>query len=79
MHKVQTFGITKDFSNHKKLSRLYENFPDYLETFQIIRKPSRLSGDFLDHSDTFQTIWKLSRPSGNFPEHLEIGAFGYVF
>ena len=87
MHKLQTFGIIKDFWDHQKLSRLgypktfrtiwkisslSGNFPGYLETFEIIRKPSRLSGSFPDHPDTFQTIRKLSRPSGNFRGYPKI-------
>jgi len=51
MHKLQTFGIIKVFLYHpetfqiiRKLSRLFGNFPDYLETFQTIRKlPSAIS------------------------------------
>ena len=71
MHKLQTFGIIKDFLDHQKLSRLSRNFPDYPETFQIIRKLSRLSRNFPDHPDTFQIIRKPSRLSRNFLGFLE--------
>ena len=69
MHKLQTFGIIKDFLDQQRLSRLYENFPDHPDTFQIIRKPSRLSGNFLDYLETFQILQRFSRLSGNFPDH----------
>ena len=69
MHKLQTFGIIKDFLDQQRLSRLYENFPDHPDTFQIIRKPSRLSGNFLDYLETFQILQRFSRLSGNFPVH----------
>ena len=54
-----------------KLSRWPGNFPDGLETFQMVSKVSRWSGDFPDGLETFQMARKLSRWSGNFPNGLE--------
>ena len=72
MHKLQTFGLIKDFMYYpetfqivRKLSRISGNFPDHPDTFQIIRKPSRLSGNFLDCLETFQILWR----SGNFLDY----------
>ena len=79
MHKLQTFGIIKDFLDQQRLSRLYENFPDHPDTFQIIRKPSRLSGNFLDYLETFQILRRSSRLSWNFPDHLEISRLSGTF
>ena len=36
MHKLKTFSIIKDFSDHQKISRLSGNFPDQPDTFQIM-------------------------------------------
>ena len=51
----------------EKVSRLFGNFPDTLESFQTVRKLSTLSENFPHCQENFQTIWKLSRPSGNLP------------
>ena len=72
MHKLQTFGITKDFLDHQKLTKLSGNFPDYLETCQINRNFARPFGHFPDFPETFQSFWKLPRLSGNCPGSPEI-------
>ena len=50
---------------------IIKNFPDYQETFQIIRNLPRPSGHFPDYPKTFQTFRKPSRLSGNFPDHSD--------
>ena len=71
MHKLQTFGIIKDFSDHQKLSRLSRNFQDHPDTFQIIQKPSRPSKNFLDFLETFQVLLRFSKLSEKYPDHPE--------
>ena len=71
----------------RKVSRLFRNFPDGLESFQTVHKLFTLFGnfphcqDFFYYLETFQTnwkpsgnfpaVWKLFRTSGNFPDRLE--------
>ena len=78
MHKLQTFGIIKDFSDHqkpfqiiRKLPRPSGHFPDYLENFQTFRKLSRLSGNFADSPKIFPAIRKLSGLSRKYPDYPE--------
>ena len=68
----------KRFRAIPKISRLFRNFPGYLEIFQAIWKVSGLSGNYpgwpetfrtirkLSWPETFQAIWKLFRLSRNF-------------
>ena len=69
------YGCCNNTANNKifvgKVSRLFGNFPDGLESFQTVRKLSTLSGNFPHCQENFQTIWKLSGPTGNFLDHLE--------
>ena len=82
------YGSCNNIANNKvfvgKVSRLFGNIPDSLESFHTVWKLStlsvnfphfqknfRLSGNFPNQLETFQTIWKPSRRSGNFPERLE--------
>ena len=71
MHKLQTFGIIKDFSDHQKLSILSRNFLDNPENIQIIGNLSRQSRNFPGYLETFQIIRKLSRLTRNFPDHTD--------
>ena len=73
LFNLQRSGVDKSFSafwletnNHDR------NFPDYPETFQIIRKLLRLSGNFPGYPETFRTIQKISRLSRYFPETFRI-------
>ena len=47
-----------------KVSRLYANFPECLENFQIVRTVPLSSRKFLHCVGCFCIIWKESRPSG---------------
>ena len=47
------------------------DFPDGLETCQMVWKLSRLSGNFPDGLETFLLVWKLFRLCGNFPGGLQ--------
>ena len=71
MHKLQTFGIIKDFLYYPELSRLSGNFPDYPETSQTMWTLARLSGNLLDFQETFHILWRFSKLSENFPYHPE--------
>ena len=87
-YKSARYGCCNNTANNMifvgKVSGLFGNFPDGLESFQTVRKlstlsenfqncqkNSRLSENFPDQLETFQTVWKLSRVSGKFPNSLE--------
>ena len=70
-YKSARYGCCNNTANNKifvgKVSRLFGNIPDGLESFQTVRKLSTLSVNF-PHC---QEISKLSGPNGNFLDHLE--------
>ena len=72
---LQKIWMLQQTANNKifveKVSRLFGNFPDTLESFQTVRKLSTLSENFPHCQENFQTIWKLSGTTGNFPDRLE--------
>ena len=74
-YKSVRYGSCNNTANNTifvgKVSRLFGNIPDGLETFQTVRKLSTLSVNFPHCQENFQNIWKLSGPSGNFSDHLE--------
>ena len=74
-HDIYTPKVRKLLSRHRwqsanidwigrKLSRLFENFPDCPETFQYVWKLFRLSRNFPVTLETFRTFWKISRQFG---------------
>jgi len=74
-YKSARYGCCKNTANNRifvgKDSRLFGNFPDGLESFQMVRKLFTPSGNFPHCQENFQTIWKLSGPTGNLLDHLE--------
>ena len=83
-NKERSLGNVKTCQIEGKLSRIFRNFPGYLETFQAIWKCCRLPGRFPGLLEIFQAIWKpsrssgkfqaiskLSRPSGKFPQAIK--------
>ena len=71
-YKSARYGCCNNTANNKifigKVSRLFANFPDGLESFQTVQTLFTLSGNF-PHCQ--ETVWKRSGPTGNFPDRLE--------